>query len=186
MLLKMKTVIEEVFELPHGVSASIENGVVRVKGAKGEVLRKMFAPGVSIKVDGQKVVFRSAKATRREKKMLYTFLAHLRNMVRGVQQPWVYKLKICSGHFPMTVTVAGNKFSIKNFLGEKVPRECIIPQGAEVKVAGQEITVSSVDRELAGRTAGLLEMLTFKPGKDQRTFQDGIYITEKPGREAAQ
>jgi large subunit ribosomal protein L6 len=181
----MKINFEEIMELPQGVAVAIDHGNFKVKGPKGESARRMVAPGVSISSEGQKVTFKAKKATKREKKMLYTFFAHLKNMVRGVQNPWVYKLKICSGHFPMTATLSGNKFALKNFLGEKVARECMIPAGVEVKVAGQEITVSSVDRELAGQTAGLLELLTFKPNKDQRTFQDGIYITEKPAKELA-
>ncbi|MEM4239692.1 MAG: 50S ribosomal protein L6 [Candidatus Woesearchaeota archaeon] len=182
----MKLNIEEVLELPQGVTIAIEHGTAKIKGPKGEIARRMVSPGILISANGQKVTLKSKKATKREKKMLYTFLAHLKNMVRGVQQPWVYKLKICSGHFPMTAAVSGNKFALKNFLGEKVPRECTIPAGVEVKVAGQEITVTGVDRELAGQTAGLLELLTFKSNKDLRTFQDGIYITQKPGKEAEQ
>jgi large subunit ribosomal protein L6 len=179
----MKLNIEETLELPQGVTVAVEKNNVKVKGPKGELARMMRAPGVSITVEGQKVLFKAKKATKREKAMLCTFFAHLKNMVRGVQQPWVYKLKICSGHFPMTAAISANKFALKNFLGEKVPRECKIPVGVDVKIAGQEITVTAVDRELAGQTAGLLELLTFKPNKDQRTFQDGIYITEKPAKE---
>jgi large subunit ribosomal protein L6 len=84
----------------------------------------------------------------------------------------------------MNVSVAGVNFAVKNFLGEKVPRTCTLPQGVDVKVAGQEITVTSVDLERAGQVAGMLELLTFKPNKDQRTFQDGIYITVKPKKGA--
>lgn len=181
----MHLTIEETLELPQGVTVVLESGGLRVKGPKGEVVRRMVARGVAMKVDGQKLVFKATKATKREKAMLYTFVAHVKNMVRGVQQPWVYTLKVCSGHFPMTVAVTGATFAIKNFLGEKVPRTCAVPQGVEVKVAGQEITVTSVDRELAGQAAGRLELLTFKPNKDQRTFQDGIYITQKPEKELA-
>ncbi len=181
----MKMDIEEMSEVPQGVTVTIENSTVKVKGPKGEVARRMFAPGVTIAVAGQQVILNAKKATKREKKMLYTLRSHLTNMIRGVQHPWVYKLKVCAGHFPMTVTVSGNKFIIKNFLGEKVPRECTLPQGVEVKVAGQEITVTAIDREVAGQTAGLLELLTFKPKKDLRIFQDGIYITEKPSKEIA-
>lgn len=180
----MKQTIEETIEVPQDVTVTIDHGNVTVKGPKGEVARRMIAQGIKLAAEGQKVMFTSKKATKREKKMLYTFRAHLNNMIKGVQQLWVYKLKICSGHFPMTAAITSNKFALKNFLGEKVARECTFPQGVEVKVAGQEITVSGVDREKAGQAAGLLEMLTFKPNKDQRTFQDGIYITLKPGEEA--
>lgn len=179
----MKLTIEETMDVPQGVTVTIEHGNVHVKGPKGEIVRRMISQGINIGVEGQRVIFKTKKATKREKKMLYTFRAHLTNMIRGVQKPWAYKLKVCSGHFPMNVSVAGNKFVIKNFLGEKVPRECVLPQGVDVKVAGQEITVTAVDREIAGQTAALLELLTFKPNKDQRTFQDGIYIVEKPGKE---
>ncbi len=179
----MKSNIDEKIALPQGVSVVIDHGSVKVKGPKGEVVRKMIAPQVSITADAEKVSFKSKKATKREKKMLYTFLAHTKNMIRGVQEPWVYKLKICAGHFPMSAAMSGNKFALKNFLGEKIPRECLIPAGVDVKVAGQEITVTAVDRELGGRVAGRLELLTFKSRKDQRTFQDGIYITQKPGKE---
>lgn len=180
----MKQTIDEVVEVPQGVTVTIDHGNVAVKGLKGEVTRRMVTQGVKLAAEGQKVMLTSKKATKREKKMLYTFRAHLNNMIKGVQQPWVYKLKICSGHFPMTATITGNKFALKNFLGEKVARECTFPQGVDVNVAGQDITVSGVDREKAGQAAGLLELLTFKPNKDQRTFQDGIYITLKPGEEA--
>jgi large subunit ribosomal protein L6 len=182
----MKLNYDETMDVPAGVTVTVDAGVVKVKGPKGEVARRMVAPGVTIKADGQKVSFTAKKASKREKKMLYTYFAHLKNMIRGTQVPWVYKLKICSGHFPMTATISGQTFSLKNFLGEKVPRVCKFPQGVDVKLAGQELTVTAVDRELAGQTAGLLELLTFKPNKDQRTFQDGIYITEKPIREIAQ
>jgi large subunit ribosomal protein L6 len=180
----MKQNIAETVDVPQGVTVTIENGMVKAKGPKGEVARRMSASGVVIKADGQKVSFTAKKATKREKSMLYTFIAHLNNMVKGVQEPWVYKLKICSGHFPMNVSVAGVNFAVKNFLGEKVPRTCTLPQGVDVKVAGQEITVTSVDLERAGQVAGMLELLTFKPNKDQRTFQDGIYITVKPKKGA--
>jgi large subunit ribosomal protein L6 len=182
----MKLNFEEALDLPQGVTVAVDHGNVQVKGPKGESSRRMVAIGVSISAEGQKVLFKAKKATKREKKMLFTFLSHTKNMIRGVQQPWVYKLKICSGHFPMTAAISGSKFSLKNFLGEKVPRECTFPQGVEVKLAGQEITVTSVDRELAGQTAGLLELLTFKSNKDLRRFQDGIYITEKPAKEMSQ
>jgi large subunit ribosomal protein L6 len=176
----MRLSIEETLELPQGVSVSIANGQVLVKGPKGEVARQMNALGLKMTAEQNKVTCKAKKATKREKKMLYTFLAHLKNMVRGVQQPWVYKLKVCSGHFPMTAAVSGATFALKNFLGEKVPRQCSLPQGVDVKIAGQEITVTSSDIERAGQTAGLLELLTFKSNKDQRAFQDGIYIIEKP------
>ncbi|MEK6856982.1 MAG: 50S ribosomal protein L6, partial [Nanoarchaeota archaeon] len=94
--------------------------------------------------------------------------------------------KVCSGppqsHFPMQVNCAGGVFTVKNFLGEKIARTVKVNQGANVKITGTEITVESPDIELAGKTASDIELLVRISDKDRRTFQDGIYITQKPGR----
>jgi large subunit ribosomal protein L6 len=177
----MKTHIEEDMDIPDGIQVSIDKDVT-VKGPKGTVKRPLFYPGVEIKVAGKKVTLTCKKATKREKKMLYTYMAHIANMFKGVQTPWVYKLKVCTGHFPMTVNLAGNALLVKNFLGEKIPRKMIIKQGVTVKVDGKDITVESIDKELAGAVASDMELLTAISKKDRRVFQDGIYMIEKAGK----
>ena len=178
----MKQDLQEEIEIPEGVQVTV-NKTVHVKGAKGELERTLFHPRVAIKVQGNKTVLTSKKATKREAKMLYSFKAHIRNMFKGVQEPWTYKLKICSGHFPMNVSLSGNKFVIKNFLGEKHPRETTIKQGVTVKIEGSDILVESVDKELAGNTASGFELLTAVSNRDLRIFQDGIYIIHKAGKD---
>src|SRR3989338_6794189 len=104
-------------------------------------------PKIAVSLEGNKIVLFAPKSTKREKTMMGSFESHIVNLVKGVQELYVYKLKICSGHFPMNVSVTGNEVVIKNFLGEAVPRKVGIMKGAEVKVNGEEIVVSSVDIE---------------------------------------
>ena len=104
-------------------------------------------------------------------------------MIKGVSEGHIYKLKICSGHFPMNTAVNGNKFVVNNFLGEKTPRELDIKEGASVKIEGDIVIVEGIDKELVSQTAASIEILTKVKGKDKRIFQDGIYITEKDGKE---
>lgn len=181
----MKVDLVEEIELLEGVTSKLEGSIVTVKGPKGEIKRDFGFPKIEISVDQRKIVLSSHKATKKEKTILMAFLAHLRNMVKGVKEPHVYKLKICSSHFPITVGVVGKELVVKNFLGESIPRKTSIPAGVEVKVSGSDISVSSPDKELAGMTAARIENLCRITNRDIRVFQDGCYITNKAGKDLA-
>ncbi len=180
---KMKAKIIEEIELPEGIQAAMDGFFFSVKGPKGELKKKFVGEGISISADGKKIIVLSENASKVQKKMINTFAAHMRNMVKGVQEPFVYKLKVCAGHFPMNVSVSGDVFTIKNFLGEKVPRTLKIRQGANVKVDGKDVYVESIDKEIAAQAAAEIEKLTIVKGRDRRIFQDGIYIVSKAGKE---
>lgn len=175
----MKDDLTREIELKPGVTAQLQGNLLKVKGPKGEVSRVFLHPKITVSVEGSKIVLFAPKSTKREKTMLGSFESHIMNMVQGVQEPYVYKLKICSGHFPMSVSVVGNELVVKNFLGEAVPRKVEIMKGAEVKVVGEEIVVSSADKEVAGQTAAKIESACKITNRDRRIFQDGCYITQK-------
>ncbi len=178
----MKIDLLNEIELPEGINVSITDHVVNVKGPKGEISRKFIHPKVSIKIANNKLVVESLKATKREKKLLSTYTAHLNNMLKGVKEPHIYKMKICSGHFPMNVTVNDKEVTIKNFFGESTPRKTNIVTGAKVKINGDEIVIESPDIEAAGQMASRIEQLCRITDRDIRIFQDGCYITHKSGK----
>ncbi len=170
-------------ELPQGVSAALKDGVLSFKGPKGEAFHKLEERKVNTKVQGNIITIQGKRATQRDKMMTGTVEAHIRNLVRGVQSPYIYTLKVCSGHFPMTLALQGDKLTIKNFFGEKVPRILQLKKGAAVKIEGDKITVESASKELAGQVSADIEQLVRRPGFDTRIFQDGIYITSKHGKD---
>ncbi|MBS3125536.1 50S ribosomal protein L6 [Candidatus Woesearchaeota archaeon] len=178
----MKSKIDTSIELPQGVTASFASGVLLLKGPKGEVARKLADPLLVMKVEPNKVVISCPKGTKRQKRMMNTFEAHINNMTKGVQEPYQYRLKICSGHFPMNVSVTGDQLIVKNFLGEKSPRTLKLKKGVTVKVDGDKLLVESSDKELAGQMASDIELITAKRNRDLRVFQDGIYMIEKAGK----
>ncbi|HLD00446.1 MAG TPA: 50S ribosomal protein L6 [Candidatus Nanoarchaeia archaeon] len=179
----MKQDLIEEIELTSGVSAQLEKGILKISGQQGQVERKIFNPKVEVEIRSDKIILKSLKATKREKKIVGAFYAHIKNMVKGVTENFVYKLKICSGHFPMSVSVSGNEFTIKNFLGESVPRKVALIRGSEVKIEGDFITVTSADKEIAGQNAAKIESLCRITNRDRRIFQDGCYIIDKAGKE---
>ena len=169
-------------ELPEGITLTREPRTITVKGPKGEVTRKLADKSVSVEVKGNVVDIGYDFDSKSYKKNLFTIRAHIKNMIKGVSEGYEYKLKICSGHFPMNVSLKGDLFEVKNFIGEKVPRQLKLKQGVDVKINGDIIEVKSSDKEIAGQTAASIEKLTKRLGFDKRIFQDGIYIIEKDGK----
>ncbi len=174
--------LKETIAIPQGVTAHMEGYTIVIKGPKGEHKRAVATKVVNVTVEGNHVVFISLNATKKEKCILNTNAAHVTNMLRGAKEGHIYKLKICSGHFPMSVTLKGDVFEVKNFIGEAVPRKIKTLPGVKVTITGADIVVESVNKELAGNQASAIELLTRRPGFDTRIFQDGIYITEKDGK----
>jgi len=171
--------MQERIEAPEGVEVTVDGRTIFVKGPKGELSREFRFPKVSFKQDDGAVIVDVVRPTKREKALVFTLRAHLRNMFKGVVDQHTYKLKICSGHFPMNVSLSGDVFQVKNFLGEKIPRVVKVKDGVGVKVEDQFITVTSCDKELAGQVAADIEQLCRITNRDIRIFQDGIYIVEK-------
>ena len=52
----MKQAIEYKVAVPEGVTASVEGGVLSVKGKQGEVSRNFAHPLIGVKVDGSEIV----------------------------------------------------------------------------------------------------------------------------------
>ncbi|MFH1210604.1 MAG: 50S ribosomal protein L6 [archaeon] len=174
--------INQKVKIPEGVTVQVENGTVKVKGPKGENTRMLNHRNVKISVEEGSVTLSAKKPSKREKTMIGTFKAHIKNMVKGVTEGFTYKLKVASSHFPITVTIDKGELTVKNFLGEKIPRRCRLPEGVTVKIDGATITIEGIDVENAGKAASIIELTTRITNRDRRVFQDGIYITQKPGR----
>lgn len=171
-------VVKEV-ELPEGVKAEVKEGNVIIEGKKGKLERKLYHPKILIEKIDNKIVIKCEFARRKEKALVGTFAAHISNMIRGVTEGFVYKMKIVYSHFPMKVNVKGKEIIIENFLGEKHPRKAKIYGDVKVSVKGDEVTVEGINREEVGQTAANIEFATKVKNRDIRVFQDGIYIVSK-------
>ncbi len=175
--------LSQKIEIPEGIEVNIEENKLIVKGPEGTNEKKFNFSNLVFEKKDNEIIIGNKKATKKEKRDMNTIAAHIRNMIKGVQKKFEYKLKICFSHFPITVEVKDNEALIKNFLGERVARKMKIPAGVDVNVGKDTITITSPNKELAGQTAANFEHVTRIPKKDRRVFQDGIFITNKCGRE---
>jgi large subunit ribosomal protein L6 len=175
----MKIDITERLKVPEGITVGIDKDIIKLKGPRGSNEKKMFHPRVKIEINDGIVELKSKKATKNEKTILNTLKAHIRNLMRGVNEGYEYRLKICSGHFPINVSIQNNELIIKNFFGEKKPRKIKIPKNVEVNIEGDIIKVTGVDINLISQTASKMEQATRRTGFDRRVYQDGLWIIKK-------
>lgn len=164
-----------------GVSISVEGYDITVKGPKGELNRRLMYPGFKFVLRENELILKSKedKVSRKDKMFMNTYFAHIQNMMKGVTEGFSYKLKICSGHFPMSIIVEKNDLIVKNYLGEKVPRKAKLIGGVTVKVEGDFILLNGIDKEKVGQMAARIEQTAVVKNRDRRIFQDGCYIIEK-------
>lgn len=173
--------MEIVVPLSEGVSAEYVGNNLVVKGPKGEISKRLRYPRVDINVEGNEVKISTNYYTKRAKKIIHTYRAHVRNLDKGVTEGFTYRLTVVFSKFPVTVEFNAGVFTVKNLLGEKQPRSVSVPDDVKVEIkGGKEIEVTGIDKERTGQVAALLEQTTRITHLDRRVIQDGIYIVEKP------
>ena len=165
--------------LPEGVAINSSDSNIKVTGPRGELTRHFEHTKIKFNQKENKLEIIGKNLKRREKALIGTWRAHLRNMIKGVNHGFLYEMKIIFAHFPMKITAKGNLVAIDNFLGEKATRTATICNGANVKVKNDIVTIEGNDIEAVGQTAGNLEKATIVKGRDTRVFQDGIYLISK-------
>lgn len=179
----MRTKIIEEIKIPEGVECGYVDGKLNCKKEGVETVREIFIPGTKLEISDGKIRFICKKGNKKDRAIIVTHSKHVGNMLKGLEEKFVYKLEIAHVHFPMTVKVEGDKIVIDNFLGEKHKRSAKILPGVEVEIKGKDVIVKSHDLESAGQTAANIEKAARVRKKDRRVFQDGIFMTFKNGRE---
>lgn len=174
--------LKDEIEVPEKVHVTFDGGVVKVKGPQGEISKRLSHPRVKLEMKGKHVIVSSEMPRKKEKALVGTYGAHIRNMFVGATKGFEYKMKIVYAHFPIKTAIKGNTFWIENFLGEKSPRKTKILGDTKVTIKGDQVLLNGPNVEDVGQSAANIERATKIKGFDPRVFQDGIYIIEKPGR----
>jgi large subunit ribosomal protein L6 len=178
----MKKQISKKVIIPNGIICEISEGKITFKKDSNEYSKDFNLPKTELNLEGQELTVSCKKGNKLDYKNILSLCAHLRNIISGLENPFEYKLESCNVHFPMSLKIEQDKLEISNFLGEKVKRYAEILPSVKVDIKGNNITITSIDIESAGQTAANFEKATKVKGRDNRIFQDGIYITEKPSK----
>src|SRR3989344_4235241 len=128
----MKKQIYREIEIPEGIEINLDGNEVTVQGKEGKIIKRMHLGKSEIEKKDGKIIIGGDKITKKEKKLINTTVAHIKNAILGVKEKFEYKLKICFLHFPINVKLEKDILIIKNFLGEKKERKASILKNVEV------------------------------------------------------
>ncbi|MEM0200875.1 MAG: hypothetical protein QXD23_00525 [Candidatus Micrarchaeaceae archaeon] len=165
-------------EIQNGVTVSIEDENVHIKGKLGSTTKKFNSRLISLSQDGKNIkvnITKNKKLQQKAQLAEQAFSSEVKNSIKSVQEGIETKMTILFAHFPMTIEIKGKAVFVKNIFGERVPRETKIIGDTKVEVKGQSVVVKGVDAYDVGQTVANLRKICFARGFDTRVFQDGIY-----------
>ena len=135
--------------IPDGVTVTIaENNHVTVKGPKG-TLERVLPEEMTIRQEGAEIIVERPNDLKRNKALHGLTRSLLNNMVIGVHDGYSKVLEVNGVGF--RAQKSGKKLTLN--LGFSHPVEMEDPEGIEVAVDGNKITVSGIDKEKVGQYA---------------------------------
>jgi large subunit ribosomal protein L6 len=177
----MSRVGKNAIQIPAGTEVSVSSDAITVKG-KGGTLKRALHRMVKVSVEGKEVKVEPAGNARLAKALWGTYAAHVRNMVSGVNTPFVKKLQIEGIGYKAEV----NGKNLKLALGFSHPVIVAIPEGVETKVEKNIVTIAGADKEKVGQFAASVRALKKpEPYKGKGIRYEGEVVREKAGKKAA-
>ncbi len=172
---------QQTVKIPEGFEANYKEGALTISDGSQELEKKMDHALVDINIEQNEIQISTESNKRNVKSVLGTYRSHANNMINGLKEDYVYKMKGVYAHFPMNIKKQGEEIHIENFMGERNPRKIDIIEGVNVQVNGDDLEITGPDKEKVSQTAARIEQACRKGNRDPRSFQDGIYITETKG-----
>ena len=144
----MSRVGKKPIPIPKGIEVKLDGDTIRVKGPKGELERKVH-PKVQVEIDSSNIVVSIADQTTEVRAFHGLFRVLIANMVTGVTNGFEKSLEIIG---------VGYRAELKGrtaifHLGYSHPIDFELPDGIEAKIDKTKVTLSSIDKELLGKTA---------------------------------
>ncbi len=159
---------------------SVAGGTLTVKGPKG-TLTKRVHPSVDIAVDGAGVAVTPKDRSRLAKALTGTYASHVKNMVQGVETPYVKKLILDGVGYKMEIK--GKDVVLTVGFSHTVP--LAIPEDVTAKVEKNVMTLESINKESVGQfAANIRRVKPPEPYLGKGIRYDGEVIRRKQGKKA--
>jgi len=168
--------------IPEGVTVTVENNKVTVKGPKGE-LSYNFSDLIKVTVEENTVVTEQIKASKTANMMQGTTNSLINNMLIGVSAGYEKGLEAVGVGYRFAV--AGNKITINAGYSHPVVME--VPAGITATLVNNtEITLSGIDKQkLTEFAANVRKVRKPEPYKGKGIRYKGEHVRRKEGKKAA-
>ena len=165
--------------IPAGVTATLEGGMVSVKGPKGALSIPMV-PEVTYALDDGLLTVRPANETKRSRAFWGMQRTLLQNLVTGVTTGFSKVLEITGVGYRAN----SQGTNLKLQLGYSHDVDMAVPEGLEVKTPDQTtIEISGADAQLVGQFAAEIRRWRKpEPYKGKGIKYRGEYIFRKEGK----
>ncbi len=168
-------------EIKKGVTVEVKEGIIKVKGPKGE-LTQTYDPRIEVKVDGNQVILTRTSNDKRTRALHGLYRALIQNMVNGVSEGYTKKLEIVGVGYRAEWKGRGLQLA----LGYSHPIFFIPPKEIKIEVpAPTNIVISGIDKQLVGQIAAKIR--SFRPPepyKGKGIRYEGEQIIRKAGKTA--
>jgi len=177
----MSRIGKQPIPIPENVEVKINDGLIFVKGPKGELTRKIDSD-ISVEIKDREILV-NLKDTKKGNSAIWgTYRALIANMVTGVSKGFEKRLIFEGVGFRATVT--GNKLVLN--LGFSHPIEIEALKGIEFKVEKSTIIVFGPDKNLVGQIAANIRASKKpEPYKGKGIRYEKEIIRRKAGKKAA-
>ncbi len=136
--------------LPDGVEAQVNDGMVTIKGKKGESTYELNPDVIVTVEDGQIKIAARDDNSKKDWAQAGTTRARLQNMVTGLGEGFERKLTIIGVGY--RAQAQGQKLNLT--LGFSHPVVFDVPEGITIETPSQtEVVVKGMDRQLVGHVA---------------------------------
>jgi large subunit ribosomal protein L6 len=168
-------------DIPEKTTVEINGNTVVVRGPHGEISRSFAGKEVSIRLEEKTVVLEKKKDTKMGRALWGTYASHIRNMVQGVNEPYRKRLQLEGIGY--RVAKEGNELVLSVGFSHQV--RVAIPEGIEVVVEKNIITVSGINKEYVGQFAAKVRAVKKpEPYKGKGLRYEGEHVRIKQGKRA--
>ncbi|MDY6122354.1 MAG: 50S ribosomal protein L6 [Porphyromonas sp.] len=171
--------------LPSNVTVSFDDGVVTVKGPKGE-LSQRIDPRITVRVEGGNVLFSRDSENREDRSLHGLYRALVNNMVIGVSEGYSSTLELVGVGYRAANTgqVLELSLGFTHAIYFQLPKEITVETKSE-RNKNPLIILQSVDKQLLGQVCSKIRSFRKpEPYKGKGVKFEGEQIRRKSGKVA--